>query len=568
MKSISSQLSYFLKDKAVRRNTWSLLKYVGLIVLVVILFTVLFHYIMWEVEGQRHSWITGLYWTLTVMSTLGFGDITFTSDIGRLFSTIVLITGIMLLLIVLPFAFIRFFYAPWLDARINQRVPRAVPPDAEGHVIIAALETVAEGLIERLRQEEISYFIIEPDPARATTLHAEGAPVILGEADDARTHERMRAAHARMVLANRADTVNTNIVLTVREVAPEVLLVATAGAMESVDVLELSGATRVLPLKQRLGEQLANRVSAQRAHAHVVGRYEDLLIAEVPVRNTPLAGQTIREARLRERMGLSVIAMWHRGRLEGARADTRLTAGHVPIVTGTAAQLERLDDLLCIYDFNPNPVLVIGGGQVGRAVVHALQEKEVPVRVVERDERLCERLRGRIGCKVYAGDAADYDLLMEAGLKDAPSVVLTTHDDAMNVHLASYCRRLNADLRIISRITHERNLVSIHRAGADFALSYASLGAAALMAILHDKELVVLGEGLDLFSVPLPDELAGQTLAESGIGARTGLIVMGIQTNGAVRTNPPAAATLTGGSELVLLGAPEQRRAFAEVYGA
>lgn len=79
---------------------------------------------MWGVEGQEHSWITGLYWTLTVMSTLGFGDITFTSDIGRLFTVVVLVSGIVLLLMVLPFAFIRHFYAPWLEEQTKRRAPR------------------------------------------------------------------------------------------------------------------------------------------------------------------------------------------------------------------------------------------------------------------------------------------------------------------------------------------------------------------------------------------------------------------------------------------------------------
>ena len=50
------------------------------------------------------------------------------------------------------------------------------------------------------------------------------------------------------------------------------------------------------------------------------------------------------------------------------------------------------------------------------------------------------------------------------------SVLLTTNDDAMNIYLAIYCRRLNPGLRIVSRITHERNVEAIHRAGADFVL--------------------------------------------------------------------------------------------------
>ncbi len=83
----------------------------------------------------------------------------------------------------------------------------------------------------------------------------------------------------------------------------------------------------------------------------------------------------------------------------------------------------------------------------------------------------------------------------------------------MNIYLAVYCRRLNPDLRVISRITHERNIEAIHRAGADFVLSYSSLGAESVMSLLQHRESVIMGEGFDLFYIPVPAILAGQTLA-------------------------------------------------------
>ena len=46
---------------------------------------------------------------------------------------------------------------------------------------------------------------------------------------------------------------------------------------------------------------------------------------------------------------------------------------------------------------------------------------------------------------IFAGDAADRRLLDRAGIFDARSVVLTTNDDAVNIYLAVYCRRLNRD---------------------------------------------------------------------------------------------------------------------------
>jgi hypothetical protein len=51
-------------------------KYLVLLILIIILYSVLFHLIMLYAEGRYHSWITGLYWTLPVMTILSFGDIT------------------------------------------------------------------------------------------------------------------------------------------------------------------------------------------------------------------------------------------------------------------------------------------------------------------------------------------------------------------------------------------------------------------------------------------------------------------------------------------------------------
>ena len=55
----------------------------------------------------------------------------------------------------LPFLFIRLFYAPWLEARVRLRAPRAVPPTMRDHVIIAEHDAIAAGLAERLTDEGI-----------------------------------------------------------------------------------------------------------------------------------------------------------------------------------------------------------------------------------------------------------------------------------------------------------------------------------------------------------------------------------------------------------------------------
>jgi Trk K+ transport system NAD-binding subunit len=564
VKFLTPQLTYLLQQQQTRQNLQSLLKYLAFLAGTVAVYSVLFQLLMLY-EGQRHTWITGFYWTLTVMSTLGFGDITFHSDLGRMFSILVLLSGIVLLLIVLPFAFVRFFYAPWLEAQLRMRAPREAPASVRDHVILCRYDDIARDLIERLDQQGTPYFVIEPDAGQAAALHAEGVSVVTADLDSRATYENLRAEHARLVVANLDDATNTNVTLTIREVSPSVPIAALVEDKDAVDVLQLSGASATLPLKHRLGQHLASRVMVGTHEAHEVGRFKELVIAELPVHDTPLAGKTVAETRLRQLTGLSIVAHSERGRLHPARADTLLAESSVAVVVGSEEQVESLDAMLVIYEPNENPVVVMGGGKVGRAAIRALKQRDVVVHVVERDPGLRELL-SQIADQVFIGDASDREIVDKAGLVDAPSVVLTTNDDATNVFLAIYCRRLNPHTRIVSRISSERNLEAVHRAGADFVLSYGALAVTSLLSLLQGRDPVLAGEGVDLVVEPVPESLAGKTLAESEIGARTGLNVIAVQTPDGPAVNPTPDTMLTEGNELVMLGGAEQHSDFRKTF--
>ena len=564
MKFASSQLAYLLRNREARANIRTLLRYLLTLVAIITLYAVVFHVIKIRVEGEEHSWVTGFYWTLVVMTTLGFGDITFTSDIGRLFSILVLLSGVVLLLVMLPFMFISLFYAPWLEARVRLRAPREVPEGTSGHVILTEFDAIAAGLVERLRTEHIPYYVIEPDPTRAAGMIGEGISVIAGENDNSATYQRANAAQARMLLANCEDTVNTNITITAREIARDVPITAIVEEDDSVDVLQLSGATTVLPLKRQLGEYLANRVDTGPSEAHVIGAYRGLQIAELPARDTPLAGRTVRDTRLRETTGISVVGLWERGKLHPAFPDSVIRSDGVVVVAGNKAQVAALNGAIG-SDRVSLPVMIIGAGKVGEAASHALKRKGVAVHVIDRSAAALEPVR-RHGAAAFPGDAADRQVLDEAGIARVSTVVLTTNDDAMNIYLAVYCRRLNASLRIVSRITYERNVEAIHRAGADFVLSYATLGVESVMSLLRGYELVVLGEGVELFSVAVPSSLAGRRLADSGIGSGTGMSVVALDRGGTLVTRLTGETPLDGDAVLVMLGSLEQRRKFAERF--
>ena len=401
-------------------------------------------------------------------------------------------------------------------------------------------------------------------PAKAARFVSDELSVIAGENDSRATYERLRTPAARLVVANCEDTVNTNITLTVREVAPDVHIAAVVEEDDSVDILQLSGATTVLPLKRQLGESLANRVDTGRAEAHVIGSFHSVQVAELPVRDTLLAGALVRDTRLRELTGLSVVGLWERGRLQPAFPHTEIRADAVAVVAGSAAQIRALNALIA-REGTTAPVLVIGAGKVGQAAARALKQKALVVYALDRDQKALETLAPDVDA-VYAGDAADRETIERAGIGRAASVLLTTNDDAMNIYLAVYCRKLNPDLRIVSRITHERNVEAIHRAGADFVLSYTSLGVDSIMSLVNGDATVMLGEGVRLFEVRVPPSLAGQPLSKTGIGSRTGLSVVAIGRARQLTTQLTAETMLPEGGTLLMLGNADQRQRFAEAF--
>lgn len=562
MKFLPSQLYYFLRHRPSRVSIFNLLRFVLLLAALVTLFSILFHYIM-DLEGQQHSWVTGFYWTLTVMTTLGFGDITFQSDLGRIFSSIVLLSGVVFLLILLPFTFIEFFYAPWMRMQAENRAPSSLPPRTEGHVILTSFDPVTNNLIHKLEQYHYEYALLASDMTEALRLHDLGYRVVRGDLDSPETYRRVQVGRARLVATTSNDMVNTNIVATVREVSEDVPVMAVANHRASVDILQLAGSDHVLQLGEMLGQALARRVSGSDAAAHVIGEFDELLFAEAPVGPMDPAGETVRESKLRDRTGVTVLGVWQRGRFEIAGPETRIEPGTVMVLAGREADIARYNRLYDHNSTNREPIIVIGGGRVGRAVGRALAARKLEYHIIERDPA---RVRPDNAERYVVGDAAELEVLQRAGIMDTGTVVISTHDDDTNIYLTIYCRKLRPNVRIVSRATLERNVATLHRAGADFVMSYASMGANAILTLLDRSDVLMVAEGLNIFRVPMPPELAGRTMAEADIRRKTGSTVVAWQVGDALALTPDPHAPMPRDADLILIGTVAAESEFLEEF--
>lgn len=560
MKFSTAQILTFFQHRRTQRNIRSLAQFSGILLFLIVLYSILFHFIMMA-EGQSHSWVTGFYWTLTVMSTLGFGDITFESDLGRVFSMVVLMTGIVFLLILLPFTIIQFFYAPWVEAQEAARTPRRVPEGTKGHVILTGHNPVTAALIRKLEQFGYRYVLLVADFEDASRLHDMGLSVVYGPLDNPDTYRLSRADAAALVAATDDDVTNTNVAFMVRQVTSEIPVVATATDTTATAILEHAGASAVFRLGEMMGRSLARCMVGGDAVTHVIGEIDELQLAEANAHRTPLVGNSLRENRIRD-LGVSVIGLWDRGEFLPATPDTVVGEYAILVLAGSAQQFADYDEAFVIYNVSVKPVLIIGGGRVGSAAARSLAERGVDYRLVDTQAHcVTDPDRGLVG------DARNPEVLREAGLFDAPAVLITTHDDSLNIYLTIYCRSVRPDIQIISRATLEQNTEMLHRAGADFVHSYASMGAMSIFNQIKGDRIVTVAEGLDIFRLPAPTALDGITLAECGVREMTGCTIVALRDDdGSLAINPPAATRLRAGQEMVLAGSQEAESRFLEQF--
>lgn len=560
MKFVTSQLSFFYQNRVARRNIKYLVKYLLSLFMMIIVYSILFHYIS-DWEGTEHSWITGFYWTLTVMSTLGFGDITFTSDLGKIFSIIVLLSGVIFLLVILPFTFIQFFYAPWLQAQTNSRTPRELPQGTKNHVIFTAFSPIAESLIGKLQPYGIEYVILQEDSQKAIELYDNGYKVAIGNLDDPLTYSKMRVEESAIVVVNSVDEINTNSIATIREVTETVPVISLAHNEDSVDILQLAGSTLVYHISKRLGEAMARRTIGFDASANIIGKFDNLLIAEALATGTPLVNKTVAECKLKETTGLTIIGIWDRGVFINARPETIIQNTSLIALAGTEDQMNLYNELFCIYHASDFPVIIIGCGRVGTAIAKAFELKGINYRIVDKDPSKIVYPE-----KTITGYASDISILEKAGIRNAPAVIITTHDDATNIYLTIYCRRLRPDMQIISRASLDRNISTLNRAGSDLVISYASLGANYILNYLTRKETVMIAEGLFIFELKTPSILYGLKLAESNVRQETGCSIIAVKSEKGIIINPEGDYTLQPEDNLILIGSSEGEKKFYELF--
>jgi voltage-gated potassium channel len=175
------------------------------------------------------------------------------------------------------------------------------------------------------------------------------------------------------------------------------------------------------------------------------------------------------------------------------------------------------------------------------------------------------------------GDATHEEILERANISLARGLVSSLSTDAENVYIALTAREMNPKLEIVARASSESSISKLMRAGANKVIVPNLIGGRKMANMITRPALVefvdlITGEGnpdLHLEEVPCGEhqKLVGHTLAELGIRARTGVVIVGFKRGiKLVELNPPATEPLTAQDRLFMMGTDQQLKRFRETF--
>ncbi|PVW16312.1 potassium channel family protein [Marixanthomonas spongiae] len=225
-----------------------------------------------------------------------------------------------------------------------------------------------------------------------------------------------------------------------------------------------------------------------------------------------------------------------------------------------------------------NHVIVCGYGRNGKQAVEKLKDYKKDYVVIEIDEQIVERFY-ETDTLFILGNAEEDEVLLQAGIKKAATLICALPSDADNLFIVLSARQINPDLKIISRATEETSYQKLKLAGADNVIMPDKIGGDHMANLVVTPDLVefldnlsVSGEkdSINVEQIPFenvcPDGVQ-KAILELDIRNKTGCSVIGYKaSNGSYVVNPEPSMKLEKGSSLILIGRPDQIRSLNKLY--
>ncbi len=294
------------------------------------------------------SVLDAMYMTITTITTVGFREIIGpdVTNAEKLFTMAIIVTGVSTVLYTFTLG-VQVVVEGQLREFVGRRRMDKQIADMRGHVIVCGWGRVGKAVAGDLLAAGRPVVVIDVNEERIRSIDV---PTVVGDATLDATLRAAGIEHATsLVAALEGDAENLFVTLSSKAINPGLFIVARARQEESVDKLSRAGADRVVNPQELGAARMASFVVqpnvAEFVDVVMHERSMDFRMQEVDIPDdSPLAGQSLREANLREQAGVLVLAL--RGDdgvfTTNPAPDTVLHPHNVVIAVGTTDALDRL----------------------------------------------------------------------------------------------------------------------------------------------------------------------------------------------------------------------------------
>jgi len=208
-----------------------------------------------------------------------------------------------------------------------------------------------------------------------------------------------------------------------------------------------------------------------------------------------------------------------------------------------------------------NHYIIAGFGRVGRHVAAEFERRGIPFLIIEKDNEAVHQIYN-LGYLFVQGEATDDDVLREAKIEEANTLISTLPDEAQNVYLTLTARDMCPKLNIIARADYEEGVKKLRRAGANHVVSPHVLGGIRMaMASLSPNVVdfmhsTSLGEGgltIEEIEIPEGSKFIGKSLVESGLKKEYNVTVIGLRKPGKSMEIAPGTNMVFEANDIVIL---------------
>jgi voltage-gated potassium channel len=194
--------------------------------------------------GGMETIVDAIYFAVVTSSTVGYGDITPQTAVARLFGISALVVGTASFAIALG-----VLLTPAIEARLVKALGKMTQSELDlldDHVLVLGHGDLTEAIIQEL-DGKAPFLVLVTDSDVSRRLSERGIDTLTGDTSDEETLRRVHVDEARAVVAaTNDDAADALAILTVRDLAPDVHIVAAATQRENVAKLRRAGADTVI----------------------------------------------------------------------------------------------------------------------------------------------------------------------------------------------------------------------------------------------------------------------------------------------------------------------------------